>query len=152
MIRRLARGVPVVWVLGGMFGSPPVSVSSTHSPGGVWSPPASLAAEGLQLDQGAIPGIAVTAAGESIAVWPAGEASTVQEASRPPGGAWSAPTTISAPPSAPKPGSISDLQIQLAPSGEALAIWSGFDGGERVIEAATRPAQPQSDAGSRAAG
>jgi hypothetical protein len=37
-------------------------------------------------------------------------------------------------------GPISDLQIRLAPSGEAVAIWSGLDGTGRQVEAATRPA------------
>lgn len=137
-------GVRVVWVIGGLFGSSTEVVSSTHSPGGVWTPPTSLASEGLQIPQYANPRIAVTAGGESIAVWSAegqtGENSIVQEASKAAGGTWSAPIKISAPDPAPKSGSISDLQLKVTPRGEAVAIWSGFDGTERVIEAVARPA------------
>jgi hypothetical protein len=134
----------VVWVIGGLLESAPEAVSSTHSPGGAWTPPTSLASEGLQIPQYANPRIAVTAAGESIAVWPAdgqtGEDSIVQEASKAAGGTWSAPIKISASHPAPKSGSISGLQLKVTPSGEAVAIWSGFDGTERAIEAVARPA------------
>lgn len=136
--------VRVVWVIGGLFGSSSEAVSSTHSPGGSWSPPASLASEGLPIPQDANPRIAVTATGESVAVWPAegptGKDSIVQEASKVAGGTWSAPTTTSVSDPAPKSGSIADLQLMVAPSGEAVAIWSGSDGTERVIEAVARPA------------
>lgn len=135
--------VRLVWVIFGPSGSTAEVVSSTHSPGGTWTAPVSLAAEGLQLPQGADPRIAVTAAGESIAVWaaagPTGEASVV-ESSKPAGGSWGAPVTISNPSPPPGSGSISDLQMEIVPSGEALAIWSGFNGTERVIEGVARPA------------
>jgi hypothetical protein len=135
--------VRLVWAIFGPSGTTAEVVSSTHLPGDAWTAPASLAAEGLQLPQGADPRIAVTAAGESIAVWPAegqtGEDSIVQEASKAAGGTWSAPIKISVSHPAPKSGSISDLQIKVTPSGEAVAIWSGFDGTERVIEAGARP-------------
>jgi hypothetical protein len=136
--------VRLVWAIFGPSGTTAEVVSSTHLPGDAWTAPVGLAAEGLQLPQGADPRIAVTAAGESIAVWaaagPTGEASVVEEASKPAGGTWSAPIKISMSYPAPKSGSISDLQLKLTPSGEALAIWSGFNGTERVIEGVARPA------------
>jgi hypothetical protein len=136
--------VKLVWAIFGPSGTTAEVVSSTHLPGDAWTAPVSLAAEGLQLPQGADPRIAVTSGGESIAVWTAegqtGEDSIVQEARKAAGGTWSAPIKISVSHPAPKSGSISDLQLKVTPSGEAVAIWSGFDGTERVIEAATRPA------------
>lgn len=60
--------------------------------------------------------------------------------SKPAGGTWDAPVAISRPSPPPGSGSISDLQVEVVPGGEALAIWSGFDGTERVVEVVVRSA------------
>jgi hypothetical protein len=119
-----------------------VVVTATHSPGGEWTKPVSLTAEGLQLPSDAYPEIAVTAGGESIAVWASrtvvGEGATIQASSKAPGLPWSAPTNLAvAPP--PHLSGDSDPVIAVTPSGEAVVIWRSYNGTEWVIEAATRP-------------
>jgi hypothetical protein len=118
-------------------------VTSTHAPGSPWTPPASVAAEGLQLPSTSESPIAVTPQGEAIALWVSegkmGGRTTIQSSSRRHGQMWSEPTPVSAFP----PGSLygaPDLQLALAPDGEAFAIWRSFNGTRWVIETATRPA------------
>jgi hypothetical protein len=132
----------VVWVLGEPLGEGGDVVSSTLSPGGNWSAPTSLAAEGLRLPGAADPEIAVTESDEAIAAWTTGgllgEETTIQGASKPRGQPWSEPTDISNSPAPPQPGA-SELRIAVAPSGEAFAVWHTFNGTEWVIDVATRP-------------
>jgi hypothetical protein len=135
--------VRVVWVLGPPFGEGGEVVSSTHTPGGKWTVPTSLAAEGLQIPRAARPQIVATGSGELVAAWQTGgligEGSTIEEASKPAGGVWSAPTQISTSPAPPQSGTFADLQLRAAPDGEAIATWHAYDGSGWVIEAATRP-------------
>jgi hypothetical protein len=132
----------VVWAKGASYEEQTV-VSSTHAPGGGWSEPTSLAAEGLQLLAVSESPIAVTSEGESIAMWVAaslsGEGTTILSASRRRQQAWSEPTQVSTSPPGPLPGA-TDLQLALAPDGRAFAVWRCFDGSRWVIKAATRPA------------
>lgn len=134
-------GVRVVWVLDDPVAEGETVVSSTRPPGGSWTAPKSLVAEGLQLPSGAYPEMAVTDAGETVAVWttdgPAGKGPTIQEAREPRGRPWSEPTNIATSPARRRSG-LSDLQIAVAPSGEALAIWRSFNGTQWVIEAVSR--------------
>lgn len=135
-------GARLIWVRGGLAGASEV-VTSTRTPGGGWTEPASFAAEGLALPEKAVPEIAVSTAGESIAAWqvveqPSGE-STFQAANRPPGGSWSQPEAISAP-SLPGFFTPPDLQVAIAPAGEAFTLWHRHDAGGWLFEVATRPA------------
>ncbi len=133
--------VRVIWFLGPPVGEGGAIVSSTHSPGGSWTAPRSLASEGLQLTPSANPEFVATESGELIAAWsvsdPSGGGTTIVAASKPPGQPWSEPTVISSSPAAPQSGA-SDLQIAATPGGEALAIWHSFNGSEWVIDAASR--------------
>jgi hypothetical protein len=134
--------VTVVWVKGTSFEEQTV-VASTHVPGGAWSAPVSVAAEGLQLPVVAESPIAVTGAGESIAAWVSGsgvgEGTTIRSSSRRRGQTWSEPTEVSTFPPGPLYGA-PGLQLAIAPDGEAFAVWRCFDGTRWVIKAATRPA------------
>ena len=134
-------GVRVIWVLDNPAAEGETVVSSTRSPGGNWTVPKSLVEEGLQLPPGAYPEMAVTGAGETVAVWTTdggtGKGPTIQEASKPRGRPWSEPTNIATSPARRRSG-LSDLQIAVAPSGEALAIWRSFNGTRWVIEAVSR--------------
>lgn len=116
-------------------------VASTHAPGGGWGVPRSVAAEGLPLFGMSEPPIAVTRGGESIAVWVAdrlsGEATTILSSSRRRRQAWSEPTQVFTSPPGPLSGAY-DLQLALAPDGEAFAVWWCFDGARWVIKAAAR--------------
>ena len=118
-------------------------VASTHAPGGAWSEPRSVAAEGLPLPGVEYSPIAVTRAGESIAVWVAdgtnGEGTAILSASRRRRQVWSEPTQVIASPPGPLSGAYG-LQLALASDGKAFAVWWSFSGTRWVIKAATRPA------------
>jgi len=117
--------------------------SSTRSSGGVWSAPVALSAPGVRA---AWPQVAVDSQGNATAVW-AGRASNgrriqiqsrrIQTATRPAGGTWSAPVSIS------KAGHrhVQDPQIAVSPQGEATAIWQRSNGSYLVVQGATRPAR-----------
>jgi len=116
--------------------------SSTRSSGGIWSAPVTLSANGVV---GGWPQVAVDSQGNATAVW-AGRASNgrriqiqsrrIQTATRPAGGTWSAPVSIST------AGHrlVQDPQIAVSPQGEATAIWQRSNGSELVVQGATRPA------------
>jgi hypothetical protein len=132
----------VNWVKGSSFEKQTI-VASTHLPGGAWGEPVSLSGEGLQMPVAAESRLAVAGAGESIAVWvpgsASGEGTTIEASSRPSGQPWSEPTAISTTPAGPLYGA-PDLDLTVAPSGEAFAVWRCFDGSGWVIKTATRPA------------
>ncbi len=134
----------VLWVKSAPFSfEEGTVVASTHAPGSAWSEPRSVAAEGLPLPGVEKSPIAVTRAGESIAVWEAdnssGEGTTILSSSRRRRQAWSEPTQVFTSPPGPLSGAY-DLQLALAPDGKAFAVWWSFNGTRWVIKAATRPA------------
>jgi hypothetical protein len=116
--------------------------SATRSSGGIWSAPVTLSATGVRANW---PQVAVDPQGNATAVW-AGRASNgrrtriqsrrIQTATRPAGGTWSAPVSIS------EPGHrlVQDPQIAVDPQGEATAIWQRSNGSELVVQGATHPA------------
>jgi hypothetical protein len=116
--------------------------SATRSSAGSWSAPVALSAPGIGA---AWPQVAVDSQGNATAVW-AGRASDgrriqiqsrrIQTATRPAGGTWSAPVSIS------KPGHrhVQDPQIAVSPQGEATAIWQRSNGSYLVVQGATRTA------------
>jgi hypothetical protein len=129
-------GATVVWdqVFSGVI------ESSTRSSGGIWSAPVTLSGNGAWTDW---PQVAVDSQGNATAVW-ASRASNgrriqsrgIQAATRPAGGTWSAPVSIS------KTGRriVQDPQIVVSPQGEATAIWQRSNGIDLVVQGATRPA------------
>lgn len=114
--------------------------SSTRSSEGIWSAPVKLSANGVRA---ARPQVAVDSQGNATAVW-AGRASDdrpigiqsrrIQTATRPAGGTWSAPVSIS------KAGHrlVQDPQIAVSPQGEATVIWQRSNGDYLVVQGATR--------------
>jgi hypothetical protein len=123
-----------------------VAAAATGLASAILFPPSVLAAPDWSrptlLGLGLHPSIAVDASGEAVAVWeeiPAPDSAspqaTVESASRPPGGTWSQPTTISA------PGLVSGRmspQVAISPGGEAVAVW-GTNRGPNRLESASRP-------------
>jgi hypothetical protein len=95
-----------------------VTTPASAAPG--WSPPVNLSGSGKSVSE---PQIAVDAAGEAVAVWKRFDEqhSFIQAASRPPGGAWSAPTTISVSGKGPRS---FELQLAMNAAGEAVAVWT----------------------------
>jgi hypothetical protein len=114
--------------------------SSTRSSGGIWSAPVALSATGVRA---AWPQVAVDSQGNATAVWAGAvfsggriKSSRIQSATRPAGGSWSAPVSIS------KAGHrhVQDPQIVVSPQGEATAIWQRSNGSYLVVQGAARPA------------
>jgi hypothetical protein len=114
--------------------------SAARPPGGSWSAPVTLSATGVRADW---PQVAVDSQGNATAVWAGAvfsggriQSHRIQTATRPAGGTWSAPVSIS------KAGHrhVQDPQIVVSPQGEATAIWQRSNGSYLVIQGATRPA------------
>jgi hypothetical protein len=114
--------------------------SATRSVGGSWSAPVTLSATGVRA---AWPQVAVDSQGNATAVWAGAvfsgrriQSHRIQTATRPVGGSWSAPVSIS------KAGHrhVQDPQIAVDPQGEATAIWQRSNGSYLVVQGATRPA------------
>jgi hypothetical protein len=127
----------VIWGQGTRSGDDNI-VASTHTPGGAWSDPKSVAAEGLDLPALSEVPIAVTRQGESIAIWSSpspGKGTTIQSSTRHRPHPWSEPTQVSTCPQS----EATALHLALAPDGQAFAIWRCFNGRRWVTEAAIRP-------------
>jgi hypothetical protein len=113
----------------GLLGPAPASAASA------WLPATNLSKPGHSSERAQI---AMNAAGEAVAVWEYfnGKNWVVQSAARPPGGTWSAPTTIS-----PLKGDVAnETQIAINPAGEAVAVWQNyrFRSDRTAIETASR--------------
>lgn len=114
--------------------------SATRSSGGIWSAPVTLSAPGVRA---AWPQVAVDSQGDATAVWTGvvfsggrAESRRIQTASRPVGGSWSAPVSISGPGHR----QVQDPQIAVSPQDEATAIWQRSNGSYLVVQGATRSA------------
>jgi hypothetical protein len=129
----------VVWARRDSF-EPTEILTAAHFPERGWAAAVNLAAAGLRIPQ--YPAFGVTGGGESIAVWAAGgyrgERERIQASSSRPGESWSAPEDLASWP----PGELGvpEVQVAVAPSGEAFAVWRAHVGGRWVTEAARRPA------------
>lgn len=114
--------------------------SSTRSSEGIWSPPVALSAPGERAD---MPQVAVDPQGNATAIWAGRDSQSgrfrsqsrrIQTATRPAGGTWSAPVSVSA------AGHrlIQDPHIAISPQGQATAIWQRSNGEYLVVQGATR--------------
>jgi hypothetical protein len=124
-------------------GSNHVVQAATLPAGGTWQTPVDLSEAGV--DAGS-PDVALNPAGEAIVIWSAAtnavvgsKSAVVQAAVRPAGGAWQAAMDIS------EPGQEVDEppfepKAVVDPHGNAIAVWEGLDGEDRVIQSAVRPA------------
>ena len=135
MDRAVRRGVLLLVVTGlvaAVVGLLPTSAESA---------PAAL---DLSSSGGRAPQIAVDGAGNAIAAWyrEAGGTATVQAATRPPGGAWTAPIDLSAPGPAltTQQTETPPLELAVNESGDAVAVWSRSDGSNVIVQASVRPA------------
>ncbi len=113
--------------------------SSTRSSGGSWSAPVTLSTNGVAA---AWPQVAVDSQGNATAVWAGAisggrmQSRRIQTATRPAGGTWSAPVSISTAGHR----HVQDPQIAVSPQGEATAIWQRSNGSYLVVQGASRPA------------
>jgi hypothetical protein len=127
-------GTYVVWRA--VHGTRGVAQASIGSVGASFSPPVDLSAADRTANA---PQVAVNAAGEAVAVWathgPDPALLGVQAATRPVGGAFSAPAVLASGVLAAEP------QVAIAASGETLAVWTQpFAAPTPSIVTAVRPA------------
>lgn len=114
-------------------GSHTIIQASARPAGGAWSSPVDLSAAGRSATQ---PQVAVDAGGRVVAVWVRdnGAHKVIQGASKPPGGGWtSAPDISDSERSAVEP------DVAVDPAGNAIAVWSRFDGSDDIVQAAVLP-------------
>jgi hypothetical protein len=79
--------------------------------------------------------VAFDRGGDAVAVWQSGAPSVVQAAARPPGGSFTVPQTLSDPS---QESFTPDVAIDA--HGDAVAVWLHFDGKNKRVQAAYRPA------------
>ena len=116
-------------LLGGLL-SGAFAVPAQAAP--TWLAPVDLSDGG---QNAAAPQVSVDPQGNATAIWyrPNATNSVVQAATRAPGGAWQTPVDLSAPGQ-----NAFDPQVSVDPQGNATAIWYRDNGGNYVVQAATR--------------
>jgi PKD domain len=102
--------------------------------GGSWVPSGNLSVAGRDAEE---PDVGIDAAGDAIAVWRRHDGSKyiVQSATRPVGGAWQGPVDLSAAGETAK-----EPELAVDAAGDAVAVWTRFDGLDFVVQAAGKPA------------
>lgn len=114
-------------------GSHDIIQASSRPAGGAWSPPQDLSAKERNARE---PQIAVSLNGWAVAIWSRfdGADFIVQASYRPRGGAWGQPDGVS------EVGEQADEpQVAIDSAGSATAVWSRFDGSDRIIQSSSRP-------------
>ena len=126
-----------VWTRVGVL-SGVVVLAAFRPAGGAWQPAVIVSEEGPGQDARE-PRVAVDPQGDAIVVWRDETTSElVQAASRPAGGAWQKPLTLSE-----KSGSAFEPAVALDSEGDTLAVWTGWDGsvgGHYLIRSVIKPA------------
>jgi PKD domain len=102
--------------------------------GGSWVPSGDLSVAGRDAEE---PDVGIDAAGNAVAVWRRHDGSKyiVQSATKPAGGAWQEPVNLSAAGETAK-----EPRLAVNAAGDAVAIWTRFDGLDFIVQAAVRPA------------
>jgi len=121
----------VVWV--DLQGLDEAIQAATLPAGGAWSPPEDLSPAGSGDREGVLdPRVAVAPSGQAVAVWThtTAVASEIAASSRPAGGQWSAPQTLSQADQA-----AVTAQVAVDDAGDTVAAWTRFDGQQRRFEA-----------------
>jgi plastocyanin len=115
-------------------GAHTVVQAAVRQAGGSWVPSGNLSVAGRDAEE---PDVGMDAAGNAIAVWRRHDGSKyiVQSATRPAGGAWQAPVDLSTAGETAK-----EPELAVDTAGDAVAVWTRFDGLDFVVQAAARPA------------
>ncbi|MEZ5101080.1 MAG: hypothetical protein R3C15_15040 [Thermoleophilia bacterium] len=111
-----------------------VAQAAVRPAGGAFREAETISAGGADVDQVRV---ALDASATATAVWQRGGASgvAIEASTRGPGGAWSAPETIS-----PAGVRAVDPVVVASPGGDVVALWLRLDGGTTTLQAALRPA------------
>jgi hypothetical protein len=120
-------GVPRGFLPGENVPAPDRLMALTRPPGGGFSDPVAISAEGPD-----DPTVAFDRQGNATAIWVRGN--KVEQSSRPPGGNWSAPTVIS------RDAYAGDFQLAFDARGNALAAWTRTGASLNKVVTAIRPA------------
>jgi PKD domain len=101
--------------------------AAIREPGGTWQPPVEVSGTGSE-----DPAIGMDGAGRAVAIWStkAFLASNAEVATLSSAGSWSEPVTI-----AETLAGEAHPQVAVDPAGQAMAVWTGWDGSRQVIEA-----------------
>jgi PKD domain len=99
-----------------------------------WSPPVDLSSAGGDADHVTV---AMNGAGTALPIWTrsVGPDDVIQTAPRAPGGDFAAPIDLTA-----LDGNAAVPRVTIDPLGNAVAVWLRLEGGNRIVQAATRPA------------
>jgi hypothetical protein len=112
--------------------------SASRPEGGSWSDPTKLSAPGERVGQEQLlqPQVAVDSSGNAVAVWGRFNGTNVitESATLPLGVGWSQPAKLSA-----LGNDAYNPQVAVDSPGNAVAIWSHFNGANFIIESASRP-------------
>ena len=108
--------------------------AAVRQAGGSWVPSGNLSVAGRDAEE---PDVGIDAAGNAIAVWRRHDGSKyiVQSATRPAGGAWQGPVDLSAAGETAK-----EPELAVDAAGDAVAIWTRFDGLDFIVQSAAKPA------------
>jgi hypothetical protein len=128
----VAPGGDAVAVWSRVDGLHSIVQASSRPVGGAWSPAVNLSVGGRDAED---PAVGIDAAGNAVAVWRRhnGSKYIVQSATRPAGGSWQAPIDLSA-----AGETAQEPQLAVNAAGDAIAIWSRFDGLDFAVQAAVR--------------
>lgn len=114
-------------------GAHTVVQAAVRQAGGSWVLSGNLSVAGRDAEE---PDVAVDAAGNAVAIWRRHDGSKfiVQSATRPAGGAWQGPVDLSAAGETAK-----EPELAVDAAGDAVAVWTRFDGLDFTVQAAVRP-------------
>ena len=133
--KRVRSAIGLAWLTLLFALAGPLASGAEAAP--AWLSPLDVSMSGAD---GSEPQVATDAIGDATVVWERfdGVQQTVQSASRPAGGSWQAPVTLSV--DAPTEDSFLP-QVAMDPAGDAMAVWAHFTTGPgEVVQAAARPA------------
>jgi hypothetical protein len=114
-----------------------VEATSTTAPGASWNSPTKLAESSFFLFQPPAPQVAIDSHGDAVAVWEIEKNNKwyVQASQMPAGGTWQTPVQL-AETSYP----VSLPQVAIDAHGDAIAVWTTYNGSHDLIDASERPA------------
>jgi hypothetical protein len=127
-----ASNMVAVWVRND--GAKDIVQAATRPAGGAWGPAVPLSAAGQNAEA---PQVAVDSAGDAVAVWVRfdGSRKVVQSATMPAGAGWGPVDDLSD-----DEQNAVDPRVAVDPAGDAVAVWSRYNGTNDIVQAAVRPA------------
>jgi hypothetical protein len=109
-----------------------IAQEATRPAGGTWTAPVKLSAEGQNAE---LPTVAIAPGGAAVVAWSRSNGTNfiVQASGRAPGGAWTAPLSLSKP-----GGGAGSSSVAIDPAGDAVVAWRRWNGSFEQIQAVRR--------------